>query len=423
MALGNFFCCPLSVSRLQSGPLKTFVEGFLEFLLKSGFSHYTIQKHLGYLSHLADYLHAVNPEKRYRLTAKEVELFYQKYAISCRHRSSVENHLLDAKHSINRFIDYLDERELYDRQENRYPFHDLLRAYLNWMSDHQHTATGTLKIREHSIRQFLDWLNTKNISVSLEEINADKIEEFFHIYAQRQDIGRAARRSMQSALRTFLRFCFHKKYIYQQLDQAVPALRTYKLSTVPRGLTESQAQKVLDVIDRSSFVGIRDYAILQILNTYGVRGGQVRALKINDIHWQKNQIHFRALKNGKDVLLPLTTDVGQSLIEYLYKARPPRIFPEIFLTSRAPYLPLKHSNALSEIVDRRIKDAGIKIHSQGAHAFRHGLATRLINNGYSLKDIADLLGHRHLSSTFIYTKVDFNTLKQVALEWPMEEKL
>lgn len=423
MALEAFFCCPQSVSRLQNGPLATFVEGYLDFLLKSGFSHYTTQKHLGYLSHLAAYLHAVNPKHRDKVTTKEVELFYQEYAISCHHRSSAENHLLDVRHSINRFIDYLDKSDLFERQENHYPFQDILRAYLNWMRDHQHAASGTLKIREHSIRQFLDWLGTKNISTSLEGINVDMIEEFFLVYAQRKDIGRAARRSMQSALRTFLRFCFQKKYIDQQLDQAVPTLRTYKLSTVPRGLTESQALKVLDAIDRSNFVGLRDYAILQLLSTYGVRGGQIRVLSLEDIHWQNNQILFRALKNGKDILLPLTSNVGQSLINYLQKARPTCMFPEVFLTSRAPYRPFTHSTALSAIVDRRIRAAGIKIHSQGAHAFRHGLATRLINNGHAIKDIADILGHRHLSTTFIYTKVDFYTLKQVALEWPMEEKL
>lgn len=423
MALEKSFDWSFSINRLRNGPLETFVDDFLDSLQKSGFSYYSIQKHLGYLFHFANYLNVLSPSPRIVITTKDVKRFYKEYEVSCRHRSSVKNHLRNVSYSVNRFIKYLDKRGFFEHQQAPNPFQNLLKAYLDWMYGHQHVAISTLKIREHSISQFLCWLGSNGTTEKVAELKADKIEEFFLAYVQRKQIGRAARRSMQSALRTFLRFCFQKNYIDQPLDQAVPALRSYKLSTTPRGLSESQAQTVLNSIDRSSFVGIRDYAILQILNTYGVRGGQVRALRINDIHWKKNQIHFRALKNGKDVLLPLTTDVGQSLIEYLYKARPPCMFPEIFLTSRAPYHPFEYSNALSAIVDRRIRNAGIKIHSQGSHAFRHGLATRLINNGYSLKDIADLLGHRHLSSTFIYTKVDFNTLKQVALEWPMEEKL
>jgi site-specific recombinase XerD len=225
---------------------------------------------------------------------------------------------------------------------------------------------------------------------------------------------------MQSALRTFLRFCWHQGYIQQRLDRAVPTLRTYKLATVPRGLTDQQAQQVLGGIHRNTDAGRRDYAILQLLYTYGVRNAQVRALRLEDIDWPQNQILFKASKRGKDIRLPLTPEVGQSLLDYLYNSRPPCSCPQVFLTCRAPYHPLSNSNSLSAIVQRHIRTAGIDIPNEGAYAFRHGFATRMLQQGHSLKAIADMLGHRHLGTTFIYTKVDFNALKQVALEWPRE---
>lgn len=146
----------------------------------------------------------------------------------------------------------------------------------------------------------------------------------------------------------------------------------------------------------------------------------MRALRMEDIRWAGNQILFRASKNGKDSLLPLTVEVGQSLLDYLRYARPRCSYPQVFLTCRAPYHPLAHPNSLSAIVDRHIRAAGIDVPSKGAHAFRHGFATRMVGMGHSLKEVADVLGHRHLSTTFIYTKVDFNALKQVALDWPQE---
>jgi len=88
------------------------------------------------------------------------------------------------------------------------------------------------------------------------------------------------------------------------------------------------------------------------------------------------------------------------------------------VTCRPPYRPLSNSNSLSAIVDRRIRASEIDSPVKGAHAFRHGFATRMVQQGHSLKAIADVLGHRHLGTTFIYTKVDFNSLKQVPLEWP-----
>jgi site-specific recombinase XerD len=167
-------------------------------------------------------------------------------------------------------------------------------------------------------------------------------------------------------------------------------------------------------------VGRRDYAILTMLHTYGVRGAQVRALQLNDIRWSHDQILFRATKGGKDSLLPLTPPVGESLLDYLQNARPCSAFPEVFLTCRAPHHPLLESSSLSEIIRRHIRAAGIEVPSKGAHAFRHAFATRMVAEGHSFKAVADVLGHRCLSTTFIYTKVDFNALSQVALEWPEE---
>jgi site-specific recombinase XerD len=286
------------------------------------------------------------------------------------------------------------------------------------MREHQHAAPGTIELRSHSISQFLRWLGPQATPQGCLELTAKKIERFFLPYAQK--MGRSARRSMQSALRTFLRFCLSEGYIQRPLEHAVPTWRTYKLATVPRGVTDQQAFKVLQSIDRNNSVGRRDYAICQLLYTYGVRGGHVRALRYEDIDWAHNQILFRASKHGKDSLLPLTVEVGESLLEYLKNARPASRDPHVFLTSRAPYHALVRSNALSAIVERCLRKADIEVSSKGAHAFRHCFATRMLHEGHSLKAIADVLGHRHLATTFIYTKVDFNNLRQVALPWPRE---
>jgi site-specific recombinase XerD len=286
------------------------------------------------------------------------------------------------------------------------------------MDRYQHAAPGTLQRRAQSLTPFLHWLGPRATPEGLAKLNCQEVEQFFLAYAPA--MGRSARRSLQSALRTFFRFCLQQDHIRQPLDRAVPTLRTYKLATVPRGLTDEQAQQTLGGINRHTPVGRRDYAILQILYTYGVRGGQVRALRLEDIDWERDQILFKASKRGKDVELPLTVEVGESLLDYLRNARPACSYPEVFLTCRAPYHPLPNSNSLSAIVDRCLRAAGIDIPSKGAHAFRHGFATRMLQQGHSLKAIADVLGHRHLGTTFLYTKVDFPALKQVGLPWPEE---
>jgi site-specific recombinase XerD len=333
-------------------------------------------------------------------------------------RRPLEQHLRRVRYSVNRFIDYLRQKELFDSLVKSPIYQPLLDAYLQWMRHYQHASEGTRELRSHSITQFLQWLGPQATPEGLLRLTAERIETFFLRYAQ--NMGRSGRHSMQSALRSFLRFCLHQGYIKRPLDLAVPTLRTYKLATVPRGLSDTEAQQVLRCIDHNSHAGRRDYAMVQLLYTYGVRGGQLRGLRLEDIDWVKNQILFKASKHGKDSRLPLTAEVGKSLLDYLQHARPSYSYPHVFLTCRAPYHPLAHSSSVSAIVERHIRAAGVEIPSKGTHVFRHGFATRMLHQGHSLKAIADVLGHRHLGTTFIYTKVDFNALKQVALEWPQE---
>jgi len=235
---------------------------------------------------------------------------------------------------------------------------------------------------------------------------------------QAQDKSPHMRRRLQGALRSFLRFCLQKGHFACDLAAAVPCIRSYKLSGVPRGICEPDALKTLKCIDRTTATGRRDFAIIQVLHTYGVRSGQVRALRLPDIHWRENRIHFPAHKGGKELIEPLTDDVGESLLDYLRHGRPHVSYPEVFLIAQPPFRPLRTPSTISAIVQRRLNQAGVSNPHKGSHIFRHAFAMRMLQHGQSLKVIADLLGHRNINTTFIYTKADLQALRQVTLEWP-----
>jgi integrase/recombinase XerD len=418
MGLEQAFECPVTLAKLRSGPLGTLLEDYCDWLLEQGFSRWSARTHLSNLSHLNEHLGKRRRPQLQTVAEEDLEGFFRAYPSRCRHRGPREEHVRRVRWSVNRFVQYLKRQDRFV-DATRPPIYAPLRdAYLDWMRRYQHAAPGTLELRAPSVAQFLQWLGPQATPSGLAGLNAEQVEQFFLADAQHK--GRAGRRSMQSALRTFFRFCLQQGHILQPLDRAVPTLRTYRLATVPRGVSEEQAQQALHGINRSTPVGRRDYAVLQLLFSYGVRGGQVRALRLEDIDWGQDQIRFRAAKHGKDIRLPLLPEVGESLLDYLRHGRPVGSGPEVFLTCRAPYHPLPHSNALSALVARRLRAAGIDLPSRGAHAFRHGFATRMLQQGQPLKAIADVLGHRCLSTTFVYTKVDFSALKQVVLEWPQE---
>ncbi len=419
MGLERVFEASWTLRDLRKAPLGSLLDDYCDWLLDYGFSRGTARTHLGRLLHLNRWLAECGWCGAKRLSRNEVERFLAVYPERCRCRGVLEDHLKRMRHSLSRFVEFLCDRDLFGSIGTEAPIYQpLLYEYLRWMRDQQHAADGTLKIRESSVARFLALLGEKATADGLAGLDAQCVESFFIEYSEER--GRASRRSMQAALRTFLRFCFHEGYISQRLDHAVPTLRTYKLARVPRGLTEAQAQAVLESVDRTSDVGRRDYAILKLLHTYGVRGGQIRALRLDDIHWSQDRILFKATKGGKESLLPLTADVGESLLAYLRSGRPHSASCEVFLTCRAPYRRMAGSSTLSAIVSTHIRTAGLDIANNGAHVFRHGFATRMVADGHPLKAVADVLGHRYLSTTFIYTKVDFNALSQVPLEWPEE---
>ena len=418
MSLEQIFERSQTLKKLERMPLGRLLDEFCTRLQKDGFRRNTIRHHLSNLSHFNEYLRRRKKRACEKLSLRDANGFFRSYRFWCRNQGPLDTHLLQVRYSLNRFIGFLRIKGHFDISGKPAIYQPVLDEYLQWMCEHQNAATRTIDLRRHSLGQFLQRLGPEATAEKLSRLTADRVEVFFLEYAKKTSLS--TRRMMQSALRTFFRFCLHRGYIYRLLDHAVPTLRTYKLATVPRGLTEEQARKVLMRINRNSDAGRRDYAICQLLYTYGVRGGQVRTLRLEDIDWEHDLILFRASKQGKDSLLPLTRHVGDSLLDYFRNARPRCAYREVFLTALAPYRPLPHSCNISTMVKNHIRAADIEIFGKGGHAFRHGFAARMLAQDHSLKEIADVLGHRHLSTTFIYAKVDFKALKPVCLKWPLE---
>ncbi len=295
------------------------------------------------------------------------------------------------------------------------PYDGVLEKYLDYLKCERNLAGHTLRAHRQCVSDFLNNLGGPVVA-RLGQLSPEQVLAFFTKYGQ--DRGPNLRRRLQGVLRSFLRFCLQQGYLERDLAEVVPPLRTYKLSGVPRAISEEDAQKTLHRIDRTTCAGRRDFAILQLLYTYGVRSGQVRALQLDDVQWRENQIRFRAHKGGKQLIHPLTDEVGDSLLDYLRLGRPQALYPEVFLTSHAPIRPLRSASAVSKMVSQRMHQAGVNKPKASCHAFRHAFAARMLQQGQTLKTIADLLGHRNINTTFIYTKVDFRTLQLVPLDWP-----
>lgn len=302
------------------------------------------------------------------------------------------------------------------RQQALAHYGELLNDYITWLYDFRNSSEETIKKHRRYITIFLNWvsysLHLKKVSL----LSHGEVERFFLKYSDTHEFP--SREQMQSALRVFLRFCNKEGYTERDLSIAVPTLRTYKLAKIPQVISKDDIKKVLETIDRTTKSGRRDYAIILLLTTYGVRSKQIRKLRLSDINWRKNTIHFSSMKFGKGVLQPLLPDVGEALLDYLQNGRRPCSCPEVFIRVLGACKPIGHASTISGIIERRALAAGVTFPMKGSHIFRHEFANRMLESGHSLKSLADMLGHRCLQTTYIYTKVDFQHLSNVPLEWP-----
>lgn len=216
------------------------------------------------------------------------------------------------------------------------------------------------------------------------------------------------------AVRAFLRFCCQEGLVDVDLSAAAPAMTGRRTPVLPRGIGRRDVQALLASCDRRQATGRRDHAVLLLLIRLGLRAGEVARLRLEDIDWHTGQIMVRG-KGGRQDLLPLPVDVGESVAGYLQRGRPKTVRREVFLTVIAPLAGLTRGS-VSTIVRAACLRTGVA--PIGAHRLRHTLACDMVAAGTPLPEIGQVLRHRHLSSTTIYAKADIVGLRTLALPWP-----
>lgn len=220
-----------------------------------------------------------------------------------------------------------------------------------------------------------------------------------------------------SALRCFLHYLFHSGLTKVDLAGCVPTIATWSLSNVPRWFSGEQIQKVLDSCDKHTAIGKRDYALLLLLARLGLRAGEVVALTLDDIDWDAALITVQG-KGKRVAQMPLPSEVGTAIADYLSTARPLCASRRVFIRATAPRRGFANSIAICSLVDRALERAGVESKFRGSHLFRHSLASHMLEHEASLPEIGDVLRHRNPDTTRIYAKVDLVALRSIALPWP-----
>jgi site-specific recombinase XerD len=250
----------------------------------------------------------------------------------------------------------------------------------------------------------------------LGKISQEDVTRYIERHAQ--DGSPKSGKAMCWSLRAFLRYLHHSGLNPLALAGCVPSIRQWKLASLPTYLSAAQVQKALDGCDRATAMGRRDYAILMMLAKLGMRADEVATLTLDDIDWRSGEMLVRA-KGRQRARMPIPPDVGAAVITYLRDGRPKSSCRRLFLRTLAPHVGFASGCAITMIAKTALERAGIRGYAhQGAHIFRHSLATELLRSGATLSEIGQLLRHESHDTTRIYAKVDIDALRTLSLPWP-----
>jgi integrase len=287
----------------------------------------------------------------------------------------------------------------------------ILPGYENYLSQVLGLAVSTQKKHLKYMRRFLSTLSEEPSGGCT--FTLEKAIEFVE-FPNGVKSGRSGR---ATAVRSFLRFLIARGAGHPNLPRAILVPRRHRDKSLPAILSQEEIQRILSTSPRETATQRRNLVIFLLLARLGLRGGEIRELRLEDIDWVRSEIRIGSGKSRRERRYPMSQEIGEAISGYIRNDRPQSESQAVFPGHRPPFGPLLDNAVLSKIVAKCLRDLGIREHG-GSHLFRHSAASQLVCQGLSFKEVSDLLGHQFVQTTFIYAKLDLQALSSVALPWP-----
>lgn len=389
------------------GPLACWVHPFREELVRRGFTPRVAQDHAYVLAHLSRWL------EQEGLAPAELNAEWIGSFAAARRSGGYRRWRTVA--SLQPMLDYLRERQVVPAREPAVdgPVDAVLVRYRRWLVRERRLGERTADLRLQWAREFLTSQVTDGL-LELDRIGPGSVTQFVLDMSRIYAIG--SMKTLTSGLRSLLRFLFAAGDLDRDLSPVVPSVAGWQLSGIPAGADDQAVAALLGSCDRSTPVGRRDFAILLLMERLGLRAVEIARLRLEDIDWRGARLAVWG-KGGRCDRMPLPSDVGAALADWLRHGRRSSALREVFLRTIGPDAPMKRQSIV--MVPRKASTrAGFPM--VGAHRLRHRVACRVLAGGGSLAEVAELLRHNDHASSAIYAKVDRAALAAVVRPWPTE---
>jgi integrase/recombinase XerD len=411
--LEQYFLRPTTVDRIRSNWLGPQIEQYVEWMHAQKYAGHNITRRVAILCHFADFARANGASDLASATS-----LVEKYGDHWMGGSRCWN--LKTRPKLRRDICsiirqmlllIIEGRVTRERGHPPFQFQSEAPGFFRYLIEER--GMNKLRVARYlrDLNQLADYLKRVGVT-SLSELSPQLLSSFVVDAAPK--FAPNTRRDLCGVIRTFLRFLYRERIMDEDLSVTFEVPQLFRLSSVPRSITWGEVRRVLQTVDRRTVRGRRDYAILLMLVTYGLRACEVGNLTLDDIDWKNERLQIPDRKAGNCTAYPLAGVVAEALIDYLKNGRPETAERRFFLRVVAPQGPLG-AGGVSASVALYLQKAGIKVHRAGSHTLRHTCVQRLIDAEFSLKTIGDYIGHRRSQSTEVYAKVAIETLREVAM--------
>jgi integrase/recombinase XerD len=402
----RLFNYPKVLARHAAAPLRTERERFLQHCADQGMAQGTLISKANELLVIArrlDLSVAI-------VTREQINIAADRWAHDQRRRGRCDG----LRWSRGRFAqvatDWLAFIGRLEIEQPELPGAQWIKPFAAYMRDERGLSPHTIRTSGWFIAKFFSQLTTQQRTLAQATIS--DVEDFL-TSASEHGWCRVSLAKSAKVLRAFFRYAESRGWCAAGIAAGIIGPRVFRDEGLPVGPDWSDVERLISSTEGVAPGQIRDHAILQLLAIYGLRRGEVTALRLGDLNWAQDRIWVTRPKQRCRQEYPLLRAVGCSILRYLQQARPQSALREVFLTLKAPIRPLSPS-ALSTMVAARLRALDIQSLRYGPHALRHACAGRLVAQGLSLKEIGDHLGHRSVYATRTYAKVDLAGLRAVA---------
>lgn len=413
--LERYFVKPETVDRVRGSWIGEAIETYVQWLTQKGYANRTIHKRVPLLMQFGEFAHergATGWEDLSSHIAAFAEKWGREHGRRCRSNAARSKVVEEARNPIEQMLQLVVNDFASTRPRTVLePFSGNVPGFFTYLFEERGLSAATIRLYRCNLRFFEMYLRRIKL-YELGDLSPVILSSF--VTERCRSLARTSSRVHCSALRVFLGYLFREQLIGSDLSTAVESVKDYRLSDVPRSISWQEVRKLLEVVDRRTVVGKRDYAILLLLVTYGLRAREVAALTLDNIDWDKERLFVPERKAGHSTAFPLSPIVGDALVEYLKHGRPESTDRYLFFCVLPPRRPVTHAT-VSMRTTHYLRKAGISVGRPGSHTLRHTCIQRLVDAGIALKIVGDYVGHSSPHSTQIYTKTAIEPLRSVAV--------